>query len=478
MCMIKLVLEDCNTIVNIKVNKDILCSKIKFFETMFTNFKERDATKINVRVPNAYVTYDIIMSCSGEKTNIGNLPNWQHTLESIKCHEYLGLDFDYGLLSDFKLPSGASRTKVVAILIELFESVLNKFAIVKLINRFVPANYDFSTVRKTTLKEILSVLSQYHILCNGRQTLAWNSCDSHPTVLDETDLRSNLMYNCADIMELEQANGNCTNLITDKLIVHDDWTQSIIIDIDKKIPILKINGDFVFHMCVSPNNKLCAYTYETSIFVHHIAKNKIINKIHNTPKYILDVHFTSDNKQLVVHICDSRRGLEDDDTINIVDNINNTYWDIYLVNIKNNTYVEQTRTKREVFNLCISPQLVWAINKHVVTYSFDRTHIAIISAEYNINIFNLSTGKLICRLVETTPVIYIRYSPDDSQIISVCETSSINIWSITSKKIIKTLDKFCYRRIGNNPQIAYTPGLFFLIPDNHDLIQAITNYLY
>lgn len=50
--------------------------------------------RIIIRVPNAYVAYDIIMSFYGTIYNLGNLPEWRYELENIICQDFLGIKPD------------------------------------------------------------------------------------------------------------------------------------------------------------------------------------------------------------------------------------------------------------------------------------------------------------------------------------------------------------------------------------------------
>src|ERR1700678_1392603 len=80
-----LTLKDDINEITMNLHKIILYVSCCYFEKMLTNCKEKNLDKIIIKVPNVFVTYDIIMSFYHQQTNIGNLPKWKHLLESIKC---------------------------------------------------------------------------------------------------------------------------------------------------------------------------------------------------------------------------------------------------------------------------------------------------------------------------------------------------------------------------------------------------------
>ena len=99
-----LTLDDGTKQITMHLHKIILYSSCLYFEKLLTTLKEKNERHITIKVPNAFVSYDIIMSFYCQKTNIGNLPSWQHVLESIKCFDFFGLPFDSTLLSNLDIP--------------------------------------------------------------------------------------------------------------------------------------------------------------------------------------------------------------------------------------------------------------------------------------------------------------------------------------------------------------------------------------
>lgn len=84
---LELVLDDDKMQISINVHKIILFSGCKYFINMFTNFKEKSMGKIEVKVPNASVSHEIIMSFYGFNINIK--PNdWENILWTIICKNF------------------------------------------------------------------------------------------------------------------------------------------------------------------------------------------------------------------------------------------------------------------------------------------------------------------------------------------------------------------------------------------------------
>ena len=95
---ITVVLSDGTNKLELGLHKNILYCSCQYFRRMLTNFKEKAADTIELIVPHAYVTHDIIMGFYQKKTNRGNLPEWQHILTSYLCLDYFGLPLDIELL--------------------------------------------------------------------------------------------------------------------------------------------------------------------------------------------------------------------------------------------------------------------------------------------------------------------------------------------------------------------------------------------
>lgn len=504
MCTIKLNLEDDDKMIKLSVNKNDLCTKIPYFNTMLTNFKEKTSNKINCTVPNACIAYDVIMALIGTKINIGQIPEWEHTLKFVECYEYFGLEFDFGLLYNLKIPN-EDLTRGFELLIKTFALSSNKFVISQLINKYFPIDYDFSNVSKDILEDLLESIHEYHIISKIRsKILIWNSKESLPSIMDSNNDESNinsdkkldrLICNCRPILEApSQSNSYGINQITNKIIFHDSWMTPNIIDIIQKLSVFAIEGEFQFSICVSTDSKLCAYTYGREIYLHDIIQNKLIKKIGlPNKKSVSKIYFSADNSQIVVIIDPNNDSESDDDSDDItnecfdiddLDDINNKCFDIFLIDIDTDMVTKKSYTNRKIYSLYASPLISYSLDNYPLAFSFDKNFVAIVSKKNNciINIFDLLTGKIIKQLKGSEPIVHIRYSPGDLQIISVCKIpnakkwdyGSIKIWDLNTNKISKTLDKFV--QIYEN-QIDLG-NLYMWIPNNFNLVQAINKVIF
>jgi WD40 repeat protein len=145
-----------NQEIHMNLHKIILYSSSIYFEKLLTVAKEANFNSISINVPNVYVSYDIIMSFYGQKTNIGNLPNWKYLLESFKCNDFFGLTNDLDLLKNLVVPAEGFE-----LLLDVIDFVGYTNPMIKLLNKNLPPAYDLSkfplALRERMLKVELSV---------------------------------------------------------------------------------------------------------------------------------------------------------------------------------------------------------------------------------------------------------------------------------------------------------------------------------
>ena len=147
---ITLIITDNTNEITIDLHKVILYSSCIYFKKLLTNFKEKHLNEITIEVPNAFVCYDIIMSFYGQKTNIGNLPKWQHLLESVRCFDFLGLKSEADLFKDLEIPSeGFELFLKVIELIDYDDDCIN------MVIKNLPKDYDLLRLNKNLIKKIV-----------------------------------------------------------------------------------------------------------------------------------------------------------------------------------------------------------------------------------------------------------------------------------------------------------------------------------
>lgn len=147
----------------INLHKNILFSNCIYFKKLLTSCKEKILNKIYIKVPNVYVAHDIIMSFYKHDVNKGNLPKWKHVLESIKCYDYFGLEFNIRqLLHNLDIPEeGFELLLEVINLIEIEEDFL-----CYLVHKNLPKKYDLSNLSKKLINKIITIERSYRLICS------------------------------------------------------------------------------------------------------------------------------------------------------------------------------------------------------------------------------------------------------------------------------------------------------------------------
>jgi hypothetical protein len=155
-----LVLSDGLRDVSINVHKLVLYSCCDYFKKILaTEMKEKNLNEITITVPNAFVAHDIIMSLYGKKTNLGELSDTEHYLESILCWDFFCIGYDKKLLSDIKISADNFE-----LLVRVINSVGYDDDTIKLIKNSLPENYDLKKIPKKILMELLDLAKMYCIV--------------------------------------------------------------------------------------------------------------------------------------------------------------------------------------------------------------------------------------------------------------------------------------------------------------------------
>jgi hypothetical protein len=156
---INLILTDEINQQQIILKKKILTLHSIYFACAFSNFKEKDAKSITVIVTNVNVSFDVIMFLCGINTNIGNLPRWQHLLESFKCKLFFGISTDPELLADLDVPAAGFE-----LLLEVIELVGYNEHTIWSINKNLPVAYDVSQFPPELINAMLETAILHNIV--------------------------------------------------------------------------------------------------------------------------------------------------------------------------------------------------------------------------------------------------------------------------------------------------------------------------
>lgn len=394
-----LVLKDeCDEII-IDLHKNILYSSCIFFKKLLTSCKEKTSNKIIVYVPNVYAAYDTIMLFYKHKSNKGNFPKWKRNLETIKCHDYFGLNFDASLLlNDLKIPY------------EGFDLLL------EVINIILPVQKDGS------------INVDENLLCSIYTNL------SHVVDLPCTDINSPLQKK----YDLSRLSNELLNRMIEiektYRLIFSDGSKILITNIytDSIITILWGHSDEITTICFSYNSLyIASASYDRSIKIWNAKTGYLITSINNIYQasqiniyQASQICFSPDNLCVV--------SLDRNDGIN--------FW-----NIHTGLLIRSFKIKHKV---------------ETINYSFDGLRIYL-TYENNIYILDSDTGYLVYQFSLVNPTDAWCFLLSRQLIIFISRNKSINICDIntgavTDKYFIEDSSMHAYQIIcsPNNLQIA------------------------
>ncbi|BCS83553.1 putative BTB/POZ domain and WD-repeat protein [Cotonvirus japonicus] len=156
-----LILCDDDNKTAIKIHKKSLYV-YPYFQTLFTKFNETDTDIINITVPNAIVSRDIIVSLLYNTTlvNATLFSDWEYYLQCIICFDYFNLDFDVSLLKKLKVPEREFHQ-----LINVAENVGINSDFINYIIENMPDYFDMSIMSHNLLKNIKNNLEPEYLTC-------------------------------------------------------------------------------------------------------------------------------------------------------------------------------------------------------------------------------------------------------------------------------------------------------------------------
>ena len=419
---ITLTLIDSTNKITMDLHKIILYSSCIYFEKLLTNFKEKHLNEITIQVPNAFVCYDIIMSFYGQKTNIGNLPNWQHLLEFVRCYDFLGLESDTNLLKDLEIPSEGFELLLDVVELIGYDNYSNKLVIKNL-----PKDYDLSKLSKDLIKKILE-FNQDNIVSgnNDGSIKIWNARTGEliKTLHGPPQGRSLASASRGPPLEgpsLASASRGHTKAVysvcfssDNKKIVSGSSDNSIKIWNSENFwesssPEFTLNGHTrcVSSVCFfSDNKKIVSGSFDNSIKIWNAENGELIKTLNGHTNAVNSVCFSTDNERIVSGSYDHS---------------------IKIWNAENGKLIKTLSGHiASVWSVCFSPD-----NKRIVSGSSDNS----------IKIWDTITGELINTLNGHTNIVNsVCFSSDNKRIISGGSDKNIKIWNTESGKLINTLD--------------------------------------
>ena len=430
---LKLTLQDDHHEITLYVHKIILYSKCVYFEKLLTNCKEKYLDDISISVPNAFVCHDIIMSFYGHSTNIGNLPEWQHLLETIICDDFMGIPNN--ILKNIDVPPEGFELLLQAVNIVGYDKEA-----INIIRKNVPINYDLSKLDEKLVNKIEH--SEYKIVfAKGNIIKTWDPTNN---IITNTSMMHNIDLHHVSISS------------DDKKIIsasHDNNVKIWNAETGVIINTVQCSECTMLSMCISPDGKkiICAYL-NRSIEIWNVETSTLINTLicpYDEPgcNFAHNVCISPDGNKIIsagddsyIKIWDAKSGnlinrlightssinkicvsLDGRKIVSASDDHSIKIWDLetgVLINTLNNH-------NRHVQTICISRD-----NKKIISGSQDG----------HIKIWDLESGDLVNTWNSyTTTLRHLCISPDGKKIISIGSLGYIAIWDVNNGKLIRTL---------------------------------------
>jgi WD40 repeat protein len=391
LCDLLLTLTDKkNNKIKMNVHKIVLYSSCTYFEKQLINFKEKNLDHIEIEVPNASVSYDIIMSFYGQKTNHGNYPKWYHILQSYLCFDFFCMEFKEQLY-DLVVPLSNLQSQIwkgVALRVpeEGFELLLDVIDMIgynkktiRLLNKNIPKNFDLSKLpNELILKMMQRIESDTSLLVSGsddRAVRVWN--------ITNGKLKHTLVEHY-DAVKSAKISSDNTLIVSggddDVLIIWDATSGKI-------IHRLIDHTDCINSICFSHDDKYIA-SGSDDMFIK--IWNPIKGELINTLEYVHEIYcviFSHDDKYLL--------SSNSDETI--------IMWD-YL----EGKMIKQIDVKSNVFDICYSPSgkyfatvdfkniKIWSADSLCLVNEFNDCASTSISFAHNDTLLSGTAGNEIC----------------------------------------------------------------------------------
>ncbi|QTF48907.1 mg93 protein [Acanthamoeba polyphaga mimivirus] len=165
---------DKNETIILPCHKIILYFACDYFKKLFSTFKEKDLKEIDIIVPNAFVSCNIIKSfykeylhkeCSNksfQKYSVDNtqlLEEWQYTIEEYKCRDFFMLETDKNKLYDLLVPPSYFDE-----LVNFVDSIGYDKKIIKLLLNNLPMDYHLSGFPVDLVKKMYKLSINYDVI--------------------------------------------------------------------------------------------------------------------------------------------------------------------------------------------------------------------------------------------------------------------------------------------------------------------------
>ncbi|AZL89678.1 BTB/POZ domain-containing protein [Megavirus baoshan] len=355
--------------ITINVHKCVLYSSSTYFKNLFTLGSESNQDKIIIRVPNVFITCDIIASFYGQTINSTDYPDWLYKLEYIRCCDYIGVIFNTKNIRNILIPE-----KYFEFLINITEIANYDENIIECLAKNIPNNYDLSKL-PDKIKDKLYKYNLLIISCNK------NTINIH-NVLNKS-LISTYTMKGKNIIDMSYSSNLLATSNSNGTIKFFDIPSLVLI---KTLKMKKIDFVYCKSICFSPDGLKLASKYSNgAIKIWDTTTWKLIREIKNPNSSLVGICFIDNNIIASFYKLGSKKEIHFIDIITGYQINNKKYISQYEIyefkhNINNNQLFIETERSFVHF---------WYYNKNDYVY-VDTKKYCKNTEQYNITNINLS----------------------------------------------------------------------------------------
>lgn len=264
----------------IDVHKIIISASFLYFENILTSTNENE---IEINVPNAQISRDLILSCYDRLTIPENMSKTIWMIEYIRCCNYFMIPHDIQLPINLNVPYESFDK-----LLELAKILQYNGKIIRIINNNLPIKHDIRKLSVELIDAMVSVDTGYKFLeIFMTNEIIINFIDADYTVTKYTILPSLFKKDIEEVYS-EQC----------QLIGINDDNYIYIWNTVTKLPYIKIYIPRPLNYCISPNNQMIAILQpQGAVSIYDLRKHKFIEIIGDV--FCYKIIFTSDNKNVI-----------------------------------------------------------------------------------------------------------------------------------------------------------------------------------
>ncbi len=406
-CDLKLTIDDGTNKFVINVHKIILYSSCIYFEKLLM-FGENQLNDISMMVPNACVIRDIIMNFYGQKINSGNYPEWKIYLESYRCYDFLGLEFDISDIRRLIVPEEGFE-----LLLDVIELIGYNDETIKLLITNLPENYDLKKLPKELLTEMIKLSRNHYYIAEKYDELYVCNLITHDIIkkIPICYFSEETKHEYSDIIKSPD-NSQIAYVSEENNIVI--WS----IDTAQILHIIKIDY-YATKLSYSPDSKNLAFNKSNEIFIIDTEYGSIINTF-KTYQKISQIHYLNNDKILIVH--------------EFSKNLRVKVSRIKIYDIKTGNFVKNLIDCR------------YKINKLLCT----EKYLVIIGCDYKIRLYNIETNNLNILKGHTKFIADICFNQNATKLASSSYDGIIIIWDIETGEKINTIQNINSDNINND----------------------------